>query len=760
MSDTQQNHGFPSLPEVRSTTTPERNVGVECTSRATTATFRPIEEIPSRLERAHQETPAHVPWQVPASSDRVVWSPSFDRLCELCQRLFAGRGPRRAKSLRRLHHNYDALVFSAGSGCHLCSLMFVCIDKNIVRELQEDLKESSRSGVRNLWVTISIRETIPGDIPGAIRIDVLCSLANHGRRHRSLLDPSRCLSLLPGKNFTLQCKSETAGADLDRSPTGLIFINRVMGANSLGYENLVLVSKWIHICEKSHPLCRTARALRLTALPTRLLEISATSNNKLGVEVRLRHTKNAKDLHSSTKYMTLSHRWKNGIPRRLEENLTDYEKGIPVDILEQSPTFVNAAQFTLNLGCRHLWIDSLCIIQDSANRSDWDHESKRMCDVYAGSFLNLAAVADPYIPCGLAVPRWPLCVMPCQIRTRWADLNNQVMVCFDKTRWQGYVETELNSRGWVAQERLLSPRGVNFAVDQIYWECPSLRASECFPYGPILRQPDYDADKNIKSILVSSSETMNKDQTFHDTWNWILRYYTRTTLTNETDRQIALSGIVTMLSTLFNRDISDFIGGIWRPCLPYQLLWYVEGPCNDREASPQAPSWSWLSWGSSVEYHDTLPSSVPMISVLHINDHEVRLQGFICELTDLKYLEPTEQESIAKGSFIRTRDRIDLLLKSMEIYEELLRLEDGSLKENLFVCQVCSDAEFNEAAGEQIHGLVLEPTMVKRGHYRRVAYLNYLQKEIQMPERNLLTGLDQSLYQEFDEEKGYTFTIV
>src|SRR5271170_5341828 len=96
---TQQDHGFLSPPEPRSAITLERNVGVECTSRATTATFRPIEEMPSRLERAHQATSAHVPWQVPANSDRVVWSPSFDRLCELCQRLFAGRGPRRGEIL-------------------------------------------------------------------------------------------------------------------------------------------------------------------------------------------------------------------------------------------------------------------------------------------------------------------------------------------------------------------------------------------------------------------------------------------------------------------------------------------------------------------------------------------------------------------------------------------------------------------------------------------------------------------------------------
>src|SRR4051794_3377532 len=194
---TQQYHGFPSPLEPRSARTPERNSGVDGTPRETTATFRPIEQVSSRLElkRAHQETSTHVPWQVSANSDRVVQSPSFDHLCKLCQRLLTGRGPRRTKPLRRLHHNYDALGFSATSGCHLCSLMFICMDKDIVRELQEDFKASSRSGIRNLWVTISIRETIPGDIPGTIHIDVLCSLVKGERRQRSLLDPSRSLSL-------------------------------------------------------------------------------------------------------------------------------------------------------------------------------------------------------------------------------------------------------------------------------------------------------------------------------------------------------------------------------------------------------------------------------------------------------------------------------------------------------------------------------------------------------------------------------------
>jgi hypothetical protein len=38
---------------------------------------------------------------------------------------------------------------------------------------------------------------------------------------------------------------------------------------------------------------------------------------------------------------------------------------------------------------RWLWIDSLCIIQDS--REDWQREAPMMCDVYQNAFLNISA---------------------------------------------------------------------------------------------------------------------------------------------------------------------------------------------------------------------------------------------------------------------------------------------------------------------------------------------------------------------------------
>jgi hypothetical protein len=38
-----------------------------------------------------------------------------------------------------------------------------------------------------------------------------------------------------------------------------------------------------------------------------------------------------------------------------------------------------------------------------------------------------------------------------------------------------------NRRGWVLQERVLSPRVLHFSREQVFWECRQLRACESFP---------------------------------------------------------------------------------------------------------------------------------------------------------------------------------------------------------------------------------------------------------------------------------------
>jgi hypothetical protein len=71
------------------------------------------------------------------------------------------------------------------------------------------------------------------------------------------------------------------------------------------------------------------------------------------------------------------------------DTLNDRKRSIPLSSLNQ--TFKDAINVTRSLGLQFLWIDSLCIIQDSP--SDWTRESAKMCSVYSNAISNIAATS-------------------------------------------------------------------------------------------------------------------------------------------------------------------------------------------------------------------------------------------------------------------------------------------------------------------------------------------------------------------------------
>ncbi|KAG4428087.1 hypothetical protein IFR05_016431, partial [Cadophora sp. M221] len=87
---------------------------------------------------------------------------------------------------------------------------------------------------------------------------------------------------------------------------------------------------------------------------------------------------------------TLSHCW--GQAKGLsttKSTLDQHVQGIMFQDLPKS--FQDAVTVSRSLGLPYLWIDSLCIIQDS--KSDWERESQCMQDVYAHAILNISADA-------------------------------------------------------------------------------------------------------------------------------------------------------------------------------------------------------------------------------------------------------------------------------------------------------------------------------------------------------------------------------
>lgn len=55
---------------------------------------------------------------------------------------------------------------------------------------------------------------------------------------------------------------------------------------------------------------------------------------------------------------------------------------------------------------------------------------------------------------------------------QYIDVGNDNYVCEPIDDFQkDVVDAELNTRGWVLQERALSRRIIHFAAKQVYWEC-------------------------------------------------------------------------------------------------------------------------------------------------------------------------------------------------------------------------------------------------------------------------------------------------
>ncbi len=71
-------------------------------------------------------------------------------------------------------------------------------------------------------------------------------------------------------------------------------------------------------------------------------------------------------------------------------NYEEMKRAIPMDTLPL--LFQDAVTITKKLKLRHLWIDSLCIIQDSPE--DKERELSKMGNIYRNAMLSIAADAS------------------------------------------------------------------------------------------------------------------------------------------------------------------------------------------------------------------------------------------------------------------------------------------------------------------------------------------------------------------------------
>ena len=147
---------------------------------------------------------------------------------------------------------------------------------------------------------------------------------------------------------------------------------------------MALATRWVETCLRDHPHCsRPLPAKLLHWTPKRLIDLDT---KKPGLRLS-----ESPEISSDTRYTTLSHRWGKLSKRSMltTENLKIWGNVLPENELSQ--TFKDAISVTRSLGIKYIWIDSLCIIQNSTQ--DWLEQSALMSNIYKYSYCNIAATA-------------------------------------------------------------------------------------------------------------------------------------------------------------------------------------------------------------------------------------------------------------------------------------------------------------------------------------------------------------------------------
>ncbi|KAJ8489931.1 hypothetical protein ONZ51_g2647 [Trametes cubensis] len=394
---------------------------------------------------------------------------------------------------------------------------------------------------------------------------------------------------------------------MEGNPAARYIKNRILISQVGKPYALDLAKTCIEECVHDHPECQaiTAYPIGYAPLPTRLIDCSDPDCLRIvETDPVMRET-----------YIALSYVWGEDQPHRTTEmNLSSYKLRInPTDLPQ---TILDAIHVTRALGIDLLWIDGLCIVQDS--EKDVHLELARMRDVYRNAFLTIDASSAARVSEGFLQDR-ELESIPCAVLPFVCPLSEPIEQSADRAaHWQlgsvyvseydiGYctestgVEEDphnnhTGSRGWCLQERLLSTRSLVFTYQTLQLQCQAktrnIGGAHHYDFYDVARLP-FAVFLPHRHVARHSYEWMH----IYVQWQEIICDYTFRKLTNPEDKLTAISAAAEMFAPILG---PEYVAGLWRPSLLKDLLWQSHDLHIPRTTEYRGPSWSWASTDSSV----------------------------------------------------------------------------------------------------------------------------------------------------------------
>lgn len=202
-----------------------------------------------------------------------------------------------------------------------------------------------------------------------------------------------------------------------------------------------------------------------------------------------------------------------------------------------------------------------------------------LCNIMAGSAAHSGEPLFRKRDTRLVTP----CIVhgsdPRKISTYHEDQSADVL---ESERWFAILRLlPLYQRGWILQERLLTTRSILFTRDNIYFQCTHGTTRDVFPKNNI-----FEYGFKLSNIGPKSFTYENCFQK----WRGIVTAYGYTTLSEQRDTLIAVSGLAEKIKQLHP---SRYLHGLWEADLVKGLSWTDIG--HERRLGFSAPSWSWAS---------------------------------------------------------------------------------------------------------------------------------------------------------------------
>ncbi|KAA8572160.1 hypothetical protein MFRU_018g01510 [Monilinia fructicola] len=261
-------------------------------------------------------------------------------------------------------------------------------------------------------------------------------------------------------------------------------------------------------------------------------------------------------------------------------NIKQFATEIPLSILPQ--TLHDAIMWTRRLGERYIWIDSMCIQQDS--KDDWELEASRMASTYGCASMTIVAGSSSVYG-GMSDRRNPLRNSAAGLFLQDESSASTIYLLPNGQPRNSPAPPPTDSRGWCYQEDLLSSRLVKMTQKSVIWQCIG--------------------DGSNPNSRAQGLEQLSKHPSYrwYTLWYRLIERYSNKSITYPKDKLLAFYGIAC------DKIGSKYLAGFIKTDPWASLLW-----CRDENQIQQrpglryeeyvAPTWSWASIDVPVLFYE------------------------------------------------------------------------------------------------------------------------------------------------------------